>query len=148
MAATLCAMAMALVYPVLAQPMPEQFTGTCVRVPNQDRRVRLDGIDAPDEGQPFALRARQFVSALALNQEVSITVREVDRYGRIIGTVILPDGRNLSQALIQEGLAWWFPELSPDDTELSLYQLEAQGKRRNIWSEPTPTPPWEFRRKK
>jgi micrococcal nuclease len=137
--------------------LPEQFKGLCVRVPkgdeitirweDKDQRVRLDGIDAPDKGQPFALRAKQFVSALALNQEVVITVRQVDRYGRIIGTVELPDGRILNHALIQEGLAWWFPELAPDDTELSLLQLEAQGKRRNIWSEPSPTPPWEFRRK-
>jgi micrococcal nuclease len=152
----ICSIMLAVISSASAQ-LPEQFKGLCVRVPkgdeitirweDKDQRVRLDGIDAPDKGQPFALRAKQFVSALALNQEVVITVRQVDRYGRIIGTVELPDGRILNHALIQEGLAWWFPELAPDDTELSLLQLEAQGKRRNIWSEPSPTPPWEFRRK-
>ncbi|NVM24095.1 MAG: thermonuclease family protein, partial [Desulfobacterales bacterium] len=35
-------------------------------------------------------------------------VKDTDRYGRIVGEVILPDGLNLNKELVYVGLAWWY----------------------------------------
>jgi endonuclease YncB( thermonuclease family) len=71
-------------------------------------RIRLWGIDCPESRQAFGARATQFTGDLAFGKEVSVQVKDVDRYGRTVGVVILPDGRNLNQELVRAGLAWWY----------------------------------------
>jgi endonuclease YncB( thermonuclease family) len=46
-------------------------------------RIRLHGIDAPEKAQAFGTRARQFTGELAHGQEVTVVVRDYDRYGRM-----------------------------------------------------------------
>lgn len=43
-------------------------------------RIRLWGIDCPEAGQAFATRAKQFTAELAFGKEVTVRVRDVDRY--------------------------------------------------------------------
>ena len=64
---------------------------------------------------------------------------------RTLGTVILPDGRNLNRELVQAGLAWWYRYYSSDG---SLGQLEAKARaaRIGLWRDPHPVAPWEFRK--
>ena len=50
-------------------------------------RVRLEGIDCPEKGQDFSQRAKQFTSELTFGKEVSVDVRDVDRYGRLVARV-------------------------------------------------------------
>ena len=45
-------------------------------------KIRLHGIDAPEEGQAFTNRAKQFASSLSFGQEVTVKARGQDRYGR------------------------------------------------------------------
>jgi len=59
-------------------------------------RVRLSGIDCPGSHQAFGTRAKQSASRSAFGREVKVVVRDTDRYGRTVGEVILPDGRNLN----------------------------------------------------
>ena len=47
--------------------------------------LRLHGIDAPEKGQAFGERAKQFTSGLAFGKTVAVRVRGRDRYGRTIG---------------------------------------------------------------
>jgi endonuclease YncB( thermonuclease family) len=61
----------------------------------------LHGIDAPERKQAFGTRARQFTSELAFNQIVTVVVHNTDRYGRLVGEVVLPDGRSLNQELVR-----------------------------------------------
>jgi micrococcal nuclease len=84
----------------------EGFSGRVVGVSDGDTisvtrggvavKVRLRGIDAPEKGQPFSNRAKQFVSSLVFGQTVTVNGRGVDRYGRTIADVLLSDGRNLN----------------------------------------------------
>ena len=39
---------------------------------------------------------------------VTVKVRDVDRYGRLVADAILSDGRNLGHELMQVGMAWWY----------------------------------------
>jgi endonuclease YncB( thermonuclease family) len=56
-------------------------------------KIRLYGIDAPEKGQAFGNRAKQFVTALAYGKEVKVEAKGQDRYGRTVANVIIRDGK-------------------------------------------------------
>jgi endonuclease YncB( thermonuclease family) len=132
------------------------FTGRVVGISDGDtitvmhdgraEKIRLNGIDAPEKGQPFGNRAKQFVSDLAFGKEVNVRDKGLDRYGRTIGEVFLADGDNLNHEIVRAGLAWWFRRYAPKDRELEELEAEARQARRGLWVDPNPIPPWEWRR--
>jgi endonuclease YncB( thermonuclease family) len=105
--------------------------------------IRLHGIDAPEQGQPFGARAKQAASALAFRQTVTVRVRDRNRYGRTVADVILPDGRQLNRELVRARYAWWFRRYSSD---ARLAQAEARTAHVGLWSDRDAVPPWEWRR--
>jgi micrococcal nuclease len=109
-------------------------------------RVRLHGIDAPEKGQAFSNRAKQFVSDLVFGKEVTVRDRGLDRYERTIGEVFLLDGRNVNHEIVRAGLAWWFRRYAPNDRELEKLEAQAREARRGLWADRGPMPPWEWRR--
>ena len=129
----------------------EGFSGRVVGVSDGDTisvmnsgkavKVRLHGVDAPERGQPFTNRAKQFVSGLVFGQTVIVRGRGVDRYGRTIADVLLPDGRNLNHEAVKAGLAWWFRRYAPNDKNLGQLENEARTAKRGLWTEKDPVPP-------
>ena len=79
----------------------DDFSGCVVSISDGDtitvmhsgrgEKIRLYGIDAPEKGQAFGSRAKQFVSVLAFGKVVKVEVKDYDRYGRTVADVILPD---------------------------------------------------------
>lgn len=110
-------------------------------------KVRFHGIDCPERKQAFGNRARQFTGDAAFGKLVTVIVRDKDRYGRTVGEVILPDGRNLNHELVKAGLAWWYVKYAKGDEKLQRLEMEAREAKRGLWSDPHDEPPWEFRRK-
>jgi endonuclease YncB( thermonuclease family) len=74
-----------------------------------------------------------------------VHVRDVDRYGRLVSRVQI-DGQDLSVALVTEGLAWHYTRYS-DDPVLARAEVQARTTRTGLWSQPSPMPPWDFRRR-
>src|SRR5690606_1096801 len=83
---------------LVAQDQPFTLHGRVVSVHDGDtitvldakqfqHRIRFNGIDAPELGQPFSQRARQHLADLVADQDVTVDWTEMDRYGRILGTV-------------------------------------------------------------
>jgi endonuclease YncB( thermonuclease family) len=134
----------------------EQFTGKVVGISDGDTisvlregkavKVRLYGVDAPEKAQAFGTKARQFTATLAFQKDVTIIIHATDRYGRIVGEVLLPDGRNLSQELVREGMAWWYKPYAAKDTTLAQLEAEARAAHRGLWADAAPIPPWEWRK--
>jgi micrococcal nuclease len=134
----------------------QSFSGRVVSIADGDtisvmrsgraERVRLWGIDCPEKRQPFGTRARQFTGELAFGKDVKVIVRDVDRYGRTVGDVILPDGRSLSRELVRAGLAWWYRHYARGDRELEKLETYARRARRGLWADRNAVPPWEWRR--
>lgn len=108
-------------------------------------RVRLLGVDAPEKNQDFGTVARQFTSDLCFGKTVNLVVDGNDRYGRTVGTIILPDGRSLNNELVRNGYAWHYKAYSHDET-LAQLEIEARQNRRGLWEKPNATAPWEFRK--
>lgn len=71
-------------------------------------------------------------------------VKELDKYGRSVGDVLLIDGRSLNQELVRAGLAWWYRKYS-DDKALADLEADARRRRTRLWSDQDPVPPWIFR---
>ena len=133
----------------------ETFTASVTRVTDGDTitvarhgstvRIRLDGIDTPETDQPFGSDATAFTTARVLHQEVTITVRDVDRYGRLVSRVLIA-GVDVSVALITAGLAWHYVRYS-DDPILARAEADARAVRIGLWNQISPVPPWEFRQR-
>nr|WP_315425959.1 thermonuclease family protein [uncultured Pseudomonas sp.] len=115
-----------------------------VLIDRQPVRVRLAQIDAPEKRQAFGTRSRQALSALVFRQSVTIADAGRDRYGRVLGTVYV-SGVNVNAELVRQGMAWVYRQYA---TDRSLFALEdeARAGRRGLWADPSPVPPWQFRR--
>lgn len=110
--------------------------------------VRVFGVDAPEKGQPWSKRARTRSRDLLEGTDVVVRVTtERDAYGRVVGEVFLPDGRNYAHVIVGEGLAWQFRRYSKDP-EVARLESEARDDRRGLWTDESPEPPWKYRRRK
>jgi endonuclease YncB( thermonuclease family) len=106
-------------------------------------KVRLEGIDAPELGQPYSRVARQRAVQLALHREVEVVGTEVDSYGRLLARVFA-EGRDLGEVLVREGLAWHFVRYS-SDRALAVAEQQARSGRLGLWRETSPIAPWDWR---
>lgn len=136
-------------------------TITVLDMERVEQRVRLACIDAPERGQPFGRNAKESLSAIALGKVVDVEWSSRDRYGRMIGKVMLPDPDcptrecpNTFDAGVGQlirGSAWWYrryaDEQSPADRRAyEKAEHEAKSQLLGVWSEPAPIPPWDWRR--
>jgi endonuclease YncB( thermonuclease family) len=106
--------------------------------------VRLVGVDAPEKRQAYGDSAKRFTADLAFDRTVTVRTTGRDRNGRLLGEIVLPDGRSLNQELVRAGMAWWFRRYSRDG-RLARLEEEARAGRRGLWADPAPEPPWDFR---
>ena len=136
--------------------------GDTVRVldaSNREHKIRLQGIDAPERGQPFGNRSRQHLASLVAGKTVHIDSQKKDRYGRILGKLwVAPEhcddcdpnlDANLAQ--IQAGMAWWYyhyadEQLPADRTAYQSAVNAAKNARLGLWQASDPIPPWAWRR--
>lgn len=126
------------------------FTGRVVTVLDGDTlevvtadgrrvRIRLEGIDCPERGEPFSNVARSFTRQLAFDRTVQVEVRDVDRYGRLVARVT-SEGKDLSQALVAAGLATHYTVFR-FDPRLEETERRVRAERRGMWAQGLPRPP-------
>jgi endonuclease YncB( thermonuclease family) len=120
-------------------------TITALKADKSQVKIRLHGIDAPETGQDFGSRAKEAASSLAFGKQVTIRPRTIDRHGRLVADVLLPDAQTINHELVRQGMAWWYQKYAPHDRELERLELEARQAKRGLWAQPNPTPPWEWR---
>ncbi|MGE5190732.1 MAG: thermonuclease family protein [Gemmatimonadota bacterium] len=114
--------------------------------------VRLYGIDAPEvrhgetPGQPYGRQARQALKELTLGRNVRVEIVDADTHGRSVG-LVFRGGLNVNLAMVRGGWAWAYRRhlFAPYASEFIGAEREARAKRRGLWRDDNPTPPWEFR---
>ena len=94
-------------------------------------RIRVHGFDCPERGKPFSNVARNFTRSMVFAQDVRVTARDTDRYGRLVGQVRVGN-RDLGEALVEAGLAWQFRRYS-DDPRLASLERAARQAKRGLW---------------
>jgi endonuclease YncB( thermonuclease family) len=115
---------------------------------NAQYRVRLAGIDAPELGQRYGQASEARLSRLVTGRFVVVSWQKRDRYGRIVGKVLLAD-EDVGLAHIDAGLAWHYKKYQDeqslaDRTAYAKAEEEAREARRGLRAEPVP--PWEWHR--
>ena len=115
---------------------------------DKGEKIRLIGINTPETGQqdkpsqPMANEAKQALTALLATSKYKVGLRfgqdKHDRYKRILAHVYLPNGTNLQEQLLAEGLAAHIV-IPPNTNHLECYQraeLSARQQHKGMWSLP------------
>jgi len=110
---------------------------------NRQDRVRLLGIDTPEEGEPFHDSATAYLSKLILNKQVSLKfeTRKRDGYGRLLAYIYI-DTFSVNMDMLAKGLAriYLFPDNASDQqmrANLLTVQRQAISKGIGIWTVPS-----------
>ena len=114
-------------------------------------KIRLYGIDTPEKRQAFGNKAKQFTADNVFGVTVDVIPMDTDRYGRTVA-LIQPLGysETLNEALVRQGLAWVYRKYchSAFCSDWLGYEKMAQTKGMGLWADPSPVPPWQFRKRK
>lgn len=115
----------------------------------QQHKISLAGIDAPELNQAFGQQALSSLSAIALNQPATAHCKPLERFPHLICTLSI-GGRDIGLTQIQSGMAWWYRQNAAAlsvQTQSDYRQAEFDAKihRRGLWNNQNPTPPWDWR---
>ncbi len=121
----------------------EVFDGDTVRLTTGES-LRLEGLDTPETAkdqvpaQYYAREAwqrlRELVTGRELTLELGRTPRDV--HGRLLGRLRLPDGTEINETLVADGLAFVFPHTDSDPAllrRLLAAQRTAMDAGRGFW---------------
>lgn len=125
-------------------------TVTVLDAERQQHKIRLGGIDAPEKRQAFGQRSKEALSDMVFGRTISVEWSKLDRYGRIIGKIIV-NAKDVNLGQVEAGLAWWYQKYSAEQTvtDRQLYALaedRARRERLGLWADAVPVAPWDFRR--
>lgn len=142
-----------LLFPLVSQTFYAKVVGvhdgdsiTVLSSSNQQIKVRLEGIDCPELKQDFGQKAKQYTSSLCFQKQVRIVTTGKDRYGRTLAFVYVGN-TCINRELLKAGMAWHFKKYN-SNSELGKLESIARSKKIGLWSQPSPIPPWDFRKKK
>lgn len=124
-----------------------------------EHKVRLTGIDAPERGQPFGRKSRDYLASLVAGKAVRVESSKKDRYGRVLGKVwVQPSdcptcGLTLdaNHAQVLAGMAWWYryyaKNQSPEDRgRYESAETEARKRKWGLWADLHPINPYDWRK--
>lgn len=117
---------------------------------NNQHKIRLKGIDAPEKTQAFGQKSKQSLHLLVHSKQVSVEFQKKDKYGRTVGKVV-QNGTDICLEQIKFGMAWHYKqyvsEQSKEDQELyAQAELTARNHSAGLWKDEVSIPPWEFRK--
>ena len=142
----------------------ETIMGRVVRVSDGDTlvllteekeeiKVRMNFIDTPETAQAYGQKAKVALADLVQGQVVRLDSQEVDRYGRVLGTIWLND-QSINYQMVADGYAWHYVQYAKkgqSSAEFSRYaeaELNARLAKKGLWADKNPQAPWLFRQEK
>lgn len=125
-------------------------TLTLLDATNTQHKIRLSGIDSPEKRQPFGQACKKSLSDLAYDRVVAVESNKLDRYGRVIGKVLV-NGQDVNLEQVRRGCGWHYKKYQNEqilDDQLSYNAAEgaARASRVGLWTDNEPMPPWEWRK--
>jgi len=109
-------------------------------------KVRLAEIDTPEKKQPYGQKAKQELASLAFNHTAQISVIDTDRYGRVVGRVVVNE-LDVNAELVRRGAAWVYRDYLKRPDLIPL-EAEARRQRKGLGALPAAErmPPWQGRK--
>ena len=108
------------------------------------RKLRVQGIDAPERCQRGGREATDRLKALVLGQTVRVQEGPIDDHGRRLVRLMRGDV-DVGAQLVREGHAWSY-RYRRDPGPYAAEEREARTFRRGVFADPAALPPREFRR--
>lgn len=124
-------------------------TLTLLDATKNQHKIRLAGIDSPEKGQAFGQACKKSLSDLAYDRVATVESSKLDRYGRVIGKVLV-DGQDVNLEQIHRGCGWHYKKYQNQqslDDRLAYNSAEETARTRKIglWTDDAPVPPWDWR---
>ena len=110
------------------------------------RTVRLIGVDTPETVHPtkpvqyFGKEASAFTKRLAEGKTVTLEYdqQKIDKYGRTLAYVYLPDGRMVNAEIIKQGYGFAYVKYPFQRMEeFRTYEREAREAGKGLWAQET-----------
>ena len=95
-------------------------------------RVRLEGVDAPERGEPFSVQSRNATRVMLFQKRVQAKATDVDKFDRLVARLSV-NGADSSVQLVESGLACHFTRFA-NDPLLAQAQLAARSAGRGFWA--------------
>jgi endonuclease YncB( thermonuclease family) len=139
------------------QPAPRVYEARVTRVSDGDtvwvqplsggryRKLRLDGLDAPEICQLGGAESRDALARRVLRQNVTVTERQRDDYGRGLAR-LEHGGEDVGSWMVDRGQAWsyrWRRNLGPYQAQEAL----ARAQRRGLFAQADAEIPRTFRQR-
>lgn len=117
-----------------------------------EHKIRLTGVDAPERGQPYRNASRKHLADLVAGKQVTVESNKNDRYGRVLGKVIV-DGTDANLEQVKAGYAWWYryyakEQPRADRKAYEQAEVTAKAEGRGLWADSNPINPYEWRKGK
>jgi endonuclease YncB( thermonuclease family) len=113
---------------------------------DDEQRVRLYGVDAPELNQPYGRNAKEALEDLLRGREISLQIYDIDQYDRKV-VVLMADDVNVNLALLESGNTWYYGYHCKEDfcRDWEKAAQKAKSEHKGLWNTPKPVAPWEFR---
>ena len=140
----------------------EIYSATVVKVSDGDTihvmkkdghkvKIRLYGIDAPEKQQAFGRVSRDHLQKLLRSRAVSVEPLYQDKYRRTVALVWLGTSRLVNEIMVDNGLAWHYPQYckkQPLCKNIKRKEQIARREKRGLWKDKKkPVPPWAWRKR-
>ncbi|MEI8030897.1 MAG: thermonuclease family protein [Comamonadaceae bacterium] len=109
------------------------------------RKLRIEGIDAPEICQAGGKASRDVLAQRALHQRVTVVVAHYDRYGRGLARIWL-SGNDLGAQMVRSGQAWSYSRRRKSDSYAGEQSM-AQQSRLGLFAFGAAETPWDFRKR-
>ena len=117
---------------------------------NDEFRVRLYAIDAPEHDQEYGREARDYLWRLVWNRtDLMVEPVDTDQYGRLVGVLYyraMDRRRSVNRLMVEQGLARWYRRYGGHGLGLEQAEENARRRRRGVWASDGQVAPWEHRR--
>jgi endonuclease YncB( thermonuclease family) len=112
----------------------------------KQQKIKLYGIDAPEDGQPFYQEARDVLKKLLYKKKITAKISSKDSDGTDMA-VVFANRKNVNELMVKSGYAWVrrdsCDESFCDDWVESEEEAKSQGK--GLWSDSGRIPPWVWK---
>jgi endonuclease YncB( thermonuclease family) len=117
-------------------------------------RIRVSGIDAPENHQPYAEQSRRHLGEMLRGRRLRIDPIKQDVFDRTVAKVWVLDAdlppADAALSLVEAGLAWHFVRYRADQppADVPRYaqaERTARARRAGLWQDAEPEAPWDFR---
>lgn len=115
---------------------------------NHKIRIRLADIDAPELGQPYSTKSKQYLASLIDKKQVLIKDKGLDIYQRTLA-IIFYHQKNINEIMVKNGYAWAY-RINKIATNQRIARFQSQAKQQKIglWQDKNPIEPRVYKKLK